>query len=103
MKSIKKVISIFLAILTLFSICSASTTVFASEYTEQKARTEYFDSALSGYLKNIVDTEDAVGISEKEQVDEVVEEANGSIARAASTFSLPANAETSITRVDSGK
>ncbi|MBQ3136897.1 MAG: hypothetical protein IJB74_05370 [Clostridia bacterium] len=90
MKSIKKVISIFLAILTLFSICSASTTVFAAEYTEQKARTEYFDSALSGYLKNIVDTEDAVGISEKEQVDEVVEEANGSIARTASTFSLRA-------------
>ena len=90
MKSIKKVISIFLAILTLFSICSTSTTVFAAEYTEQKARTEYFDSALSGYLKNIVDTEDAVRISEKEQVDEVVEEANSSVARTASTFSLRA-------------
>ncbi len=90
MKSIKKVISIFLAILTPFSICSVSTTVFAAEYTEQRARTEYFDSALSGYLKNIVDTEDAVGISEKEQVDEVVEEANSSVARTASTFSLRA-------------
>ena len=90
MKSIKKVISIFLAILTLFSICSTSTTVFAAEYTEQKARTEYFDSALSGYLKNIVDTEDAVRISEKEQVDEIVEEVNSSVEKAASTFSLRA-------------
>ena len=68
MKSIKKVISIFLAILTLFSICSTSTTVFAAEYTEQKARDEYFDSALSGYLKNIVDTEDAVSISERNRL-----------------------------------
>ena len=90
MKSIKKVISIFLAILTLFSICSTSTTVLAAEYTEQKARTEYFDLALSGYLKNIIDTEDAVGISEKEQVDEVVEEVNSSVTRTASTFSLRA-------------
>ena len=55
MKTIKKCLSLFLALLTLFSICSASTTVFAAEYTEQKAREEYFDSALSGYLKNIVE------------------------------------------------
>ena len=73
MKSIKKVISIFLAILTLFSICSASTTVFAAEYTEQKARTEYFDSALSGYLKNIVDTEDALLVCEKDRAQDVKE------------------------------
>lgn len=90
MKTIKKCLSLFLALLTLFSICSASTTVFAAEYTEQNAREEYFDSALSGYLKNIVDTEDAVSISEKEQVDEVIEEANSSVSRTASTFSLRA-------------
>ena len=90
MKTLKKCLAMFLAIITLFSICSISTTVFAAEYTEQKARTEYFDSALSGYLKNIVDTKDAVKISEKEQVDEVVEEANSSVARTAATFSLRA-------------
>lgn len=90
MKLTRNIIAIFLSILTLFSICSTSTTVFAAEYTEQKARTEYFDSALSGYLKNIIDTEDAVGISEKEQVDEVVEEVNSSVTRTASTFSLRA-------------
>ncbi len=90
MKTIKKCLSLFLALLTLFSICSASTTVFAAEYTEQKAREEYFDSALSGYLKNIVDTEDAVSISEKQQVDEAVEEVNSSVSRTASTFSLRA-------------
>ena len=88
MKSIKKVISIFLAILTLFSICSVSTTVFAAEYTEQRARTEYFDSALSGYLKNIVDIEDAVSIAEKEQIDETIEEVQSSAVSMASTFSL---------------
>ena len=90
MKTIKKCLSLFLALLTLFSICSASTTVFAAEYTEQKAREEYFDSALSGYLKNIVDTEEAVSISEKQQVDEVIKEANSSVASTASTFSLRA-------------
>ena len=90
MKTIKKCLSLFLALLTLFSICPASTTVLAAEYTEQKARTEYFDSALSGYLKNIVDTEDAVSIYEKQQVDEAVEEANSSVSRTASTFSLRA-------------
>ena len=90
MKTFKKCLALFLAILTLFSICSASTTVLAAEYTEQQERTEYFDSALSGYLKNIVDTKDAVSISEKEQVDEAVGEVNSSVARAASTFSLRA-------------
>ncbi len=90
MKLTKKIIAVFLSILTLFSVCSLSTTVFAAEYTEQKAITEYFDSALSEYLKNIVDIEDAVRISEKEQVDEVVEEANSSVARNVSTFSLRA-------------
>ncbi len=88
MKTLKKCLAMFLAILTLFSICSVSTTVFAAEYTEQKARTEYFESALSGYLKNIVDTEDAVSISEKERVDQVVEEMKNSIASTSSTFSL---------------
>ena len=88
MKTLKKCLAMFLAILTLFSICSLSTTVFAAEYTEQKARTEYFDSALSGYLKNIVDTEDAVSISEKERVDQAVEEVKNSIASTSSTFSL---------------
>ena len=90
MKTLKKCLALFLAILTLFSICSASTTVLAAEYTEQQERTEYFDSALSGYLKNIVDTKDAVSISEKDQVDEAVEEVNSSVARTASTFSLRA-------------
>ena len=90
MKTLKKCLAMFLALLTLFSICSTSTTVFAAEYTEQQARTEYFDSTLSGYLKNIVDTKDAVSISEKEQVDEAVGEVNSSVARTASTFSLRA-------------
>lgn len=90
MKTLKKCLALFLAILTLFSICSASTTVLAAEYTEQQERTEYFDSALSGYLKNIVDTKDAVSISEKDQVDEAVEEVNSLVARTASTFSLRA-------------
>ena len=90
MKTLKKCLALFLAILTLFSICSASTTVLAAEYTEQQERTEYFDSALSGYLKNIIDTKDAVSISEKNQVDEAIEEVNSSVARAASTFSLRA-------------
>ena len=90
MKTLKKCLAMFLALLTLFSICSTSTTVFAAEYAEQKVRTEYFDSALSGYLKNIVDTEDAVSISEKEQVDQTVEEVNSSVARTVSTFSLRA-------------
>ena len=90
MKTLKKCLAMFLALLTLFSICSTSTTVFAAEYTEQQARTEYFDSTLSGYLKNIVDTKDAVSISEKERVDEAVGEVNSSVARTASTFSLRA-------------
>ncbi|MCM1365330.1 MAG: hypothetical protein NC215_10165, partial [Ruminococcus sp.] len=51
-------------------IMSTSTAVFAAEYTENKARSEYFDSALSGYLKNIIDTNGAVKIAEKEKVDE---------------------------------
>ncbi len=88
MKLTKKIIAVFLSILTLFSICSLSTTVLAAEYTEQKVRTEYFNSALSGYLKNIVDTEDAVSISEKEQVDEVVEEVQNSSVSTSSVFSL---------------
>ena len=90
MKTLKKCLALFLAILTLFSICSASTTVLAAEYTEQQERTEYFDSALSGYLKNIVDTKDAVSISEKDQVDEAIEDEKGSVTRTASTFSLRA-------------
>ena len=32
MKTLKKCLALFLAILTLFSICSLSTTVFATEY-----------------------------------------------------------------------
>ena len=86
MKSIKKIISVFLAILTLFSICSTATTVFAAEYVEEQRRTEYFDLALSGYLKNIVDTENAVKISEKEEVEDVKNRENSTSEM--STFSL---------------
>ena len=60
MKSAKKILSVFLSVLTILSIMSTATPVFAAEYTENKARKEYFDSALSGYLKNIIDTDDAV-------------------------------------------
>lgn len=88
MKLTKKIISVFLSILTLLSICSTATTVFAAEYVEQQTREEYFDSTLSDYLKNIVDIEDAVSIAEKEQIDETIEEVQSSAVSMASTFSL---------------
>ncbi len=90
MKTLKKCLAIFLVLLTLFSIFSAATTAFAEEYAEQKARGKYFDSVLSGYLKNIIDTKDAVKIFEKEQTAETVEEANSSVTRRSNTFSLRA-------------
>lgn len=70
MKLTKKLISVFLAVLTVLSIISTATSVFAAEYTENKVRTEYFDSTLSGYLKNIIDTNGAVKIAEQEKVSE---------------------------------
>lgn len=65
MKKIKKSIAVFLAVLTFFSVCSTATGVFAAEYVEEKERAEYFDRNLSEYLKDIIDTDNAVGIKEK--------------------------------------
>ena len=65
MKKVKKIIAVFLTILTFFSICSTATTVFAAEYVKEKERVEYFDSNLSEYLKDIIDTDNAVSIKEK--------------------------------------
>ena len=75
MKLLKEMLSVFLSVLTILGIMSTATSVFAAEYTENKARKEYFDSALSGYLKNIIDTDDAVKIVEKENLLEAKEAA----------------------------
>lgn len=92
MKLTKKIISIFLSVLIMLSVISTSISVFAAEYTENKARAEYFDSALSGYLKNIVDTDDAVKLAEKEKVEEAVSEVKAASASKARSFSPARNA-----------
>ena len=94
MKKAKKVIAIMLTMLTIVSISSAATTVFAAEYVEAQRRTEYFDSALSGYLKNIVDTENAVKIGEKEEVEDAKNRENSTSGM--STFSLRGAQSTSV-------
>ncbi len=68
MKGIKKIISVILSVLTLCGVFSCGTAAIAADYSEAQAREEYFDEKLSGYLKNIVNTEDAVKISEVEEV-----------------------------------
>ena len=88
MKVTKKIIAVFLTILTLLSILSTATSVFAAEYVENKARNEYFDSTLSGYLKSIVDVDGAVDIAEREKVEDAVNEAQNSAVSNVRTFSL---------------
>ena len=67
MKKLKKSLSVFLAIIMLISVFSASTTVFAEEYVKEQMRLEYFDDNLSEYLKDVVNTDDAIKITEVEE------------------------------------
>ena len=91
MKLTKKILSVFLSVLIMLSVISTATSVFAAEYTENKARAEYFDSALSGYLKDIVDTDDAVKLAEKERVEETISEVKAASAGKARSFSPARN------------
>lgn len=100
MKICKKVISVFLAILTILSVTSTSISVFAAEYTENQSRAEYFDSSLSGYLKEIVNIEDAVSIVEKDEVEETIDEFNDSKSTEVQTFSMTASQTQSDTSSD---
>lgn len=97
MKYLKKTLAVFLAVLTMLSIISTATSVFAAEYTENKVRAEYFDSTLSGYLKDIVNTDYAVKLAEKEKVEETVSEVKAASASKARSFSPARNASEKVT------
>ncbi len=68
MNKVKKIISIILTVLTFCGIFSCATSVAAAEYSENQRREAYFNENLSGYLQNIVNTEDAVKIFEVEKI-----------------------------------
>ena len=61
-----KTLAVFLAILLCCQVLPFS--VWAADYTESERRKAYFEQALSGYLKQIVDTDNAVSILEYDQV-----------------------------------
>ena len=97
MNKIKKIIAVLLTVLTMMGVFSSATTVIAADFSETQARKAYFNENLSGYLKNIINTDDAEKIAEKEMVDEVVN-ANKNIDNnktnsysSASSFSLDRN------------
>ncbi len=78
-----KTLAVFLAVLLCCQVLPFS--VWAADYTESERRKAYFEQALSGYLKQIVDTDNAVSILEYDQVNNK-EESDPYAINAASEF-----------------
>lgn len=71
MNKIKKIIAIILTALTIMGVFSSATTVIAADFSEAQARKAYFNENLSGYLKNIINTDNAVKIAEVEEAQKI--------------------------------
>ncbi len=71
MSKIKKIIAITLTVLTFCGVFSSATTVIAADFSEAQARKAYFNENLSGYLKNIINTDNAVKITEVEDAQKI--------------------------------
>ena len=61
-----KILSIFLTMIFIVQVLPMS--VWAKDLNDSQARKAYFNSALSGYLKEIVDTKGALNIVEYDEV-----------------------------------
>lgn len=61
-----KILSVFLTMIFIIQVLPMS--VWAKDLTDSQVRKAYFNSALSGYLKEIVDTKDALSIVEYDEI-----------------------------------
>ena len=61
-----RVLSVFLTMIFIIQVLPMS--VWAKDLTDSQVRKAYFNSALSGYLKEIVDTKDALSIVEYDEI-----------------------------------
>ena len=61
-----RILSVFLTMIFIIQVLPMS--VWAKDLTDSQVRKAYFNSALSGYLKEIVDTKDALNIVEYDEI-----------------------------------
>ncbi|MBO5462641.1 MAG: RHS repeat-associated core domain-containing protein [Clostridia bacterium] len=71
MRKGKKILAILLTVLTIMGVFSSATTVIAADFSEAQARKAYFNENLSGYLKSIINTDNAVKITEVEEAQKI--------------------------------
>lgn len=60
-----------LTVITIMGVFSSATTVIAADFSETQARKAYFNENLSGYLKSIINTDNAVKITEVEEAQKI--------------------------------